>query len=306
MEITRCRRIGAFNRDKPRPVRVKFQHRLDVEYILSNKRHLRWGVYADKAYTAEVESKRCMLIPILKAAQQIVAYQRRCRLEADELVIQGKHYTVDKLNKLPSELNIFNLTSKSNENTIGYFGELNPLSNFHPAPFTVNSVHYICSEQFIQHMKAILFKYFITAKKVLNPMSALECKTLSREIDNFDKSTWETCTEEQCTEGIRQKFAQNSALKDVLVHCTGSKTIIESTSDSFWGSGVPLHRHDCLNPRQWLSKGIMSEILMDIRDELKTEIDHKSSLQSTSHPTNQDPAQVQAINTEPAVDMDTQ
>ena len=57
MEITRCRRIGAFNRDKMRPIRVKFQHRIDVEYILSNKRHLRRGVYVDKAYTAEVESK---------------------------------------------------------------------------------------------------------------------------------------------------------------------------------------------------------------------------------------------------------
>ena len=100
----------------------------------------------DKAYTAEVESKRRMLRPILKAAWQIPAYQRRCRLEADELVIQGKHYTVDKLDKLPTKLNVFNLTSKSNESTIGYFGELNPLSNFHPAPFMVNGIHYICSE----------------------------------------------------------------------------------------------------------------------------------------------------------------
>ena len=68
MGITRCRRIGAFNHDRARAVRVEFQHRLDVEYILSNKRHLQWGVYTDKAYTNEVESKRCMLRPILKAA----------------------------------------------------------------------------------------------------------------------------------------------------------------------------------------------------------------------------------------------
>ena len=119
-----------------------------------------------------------MLRLILKAACQIPAYQRRCRLEVDELVIQGKHYTIDKLNKLPSELNVFNLTSKSNENTIGYFGELSPLSNFHPAPFTVNGVHYICSEQFIQHTKAILFKDYTTAKKILNATSALEMQNL--------------------------------------------------------------------------------------------------------------------------------
>ena len=174
---------------------------------------------------------------------------------------------VEKLNKLPSELNVFNLTSKSNKDTIGYFGELNPLSNFHPDPFTVNGVHYTCSEQYIQHTKAILFKDYVTAKKILNATTALECKTLSKEIDNYDKTTWENSAKERCMQGIQQKFAQNSALKDVLIHCTGNKTIIESTTDSFWGSGVPLHRQDCLNPIQWMSKGIMSEIVMDLRDE---------------------------------------
>ena len=148
-------------------------------------------------------------------------------------------------------------------------------------------------------------KTILQPKKILNATSALECKSLSREIDNFDKSTWESCAKERCMEGIRQKFAQNSALKDVLVHCTVGKTIIESTSDSFWGSGVPLHRHDCLNPRQWLSKGIMSEILMDITDELKTEITHQSHPQSTPYPTNQDPAKAEAAHTELVADMET-
>ena len=209
-------------------------------------------------------------------------------MEADELVIQGKHYTIDKLNKLPSELNVFNLTSRSNEDTLGYFGELNPLSNFHLALFTVNGVHYICSEQFIHHTKAILFKDYITAKKILNATTALECKSLSKEIDNYDKETRGNCAKECCTQGIRQKFAQNSALKDVLVHCTGRKTIIESTSDCFWGSGVPLHRHDCLNPGKWLSKGIMSEILMGLRDEFRADIEQQLSLPPTSHPSGTD------------------
>ena len=207
MEITRCKKLGTYGRDKTRPVR------LDVEYILSNKKHLRRGVYADKAYTAEVENKRHMLRPILKSARQIPAYQKRCRLDVDELVILGKHYTVDRLNKLPPDLNVFNLTSKNNEDTIGYFGELNPLSNFHPAPFTVNGVHYICSEQFIQHTKAILFKDYITAQKILNATTALECKTLSREIENFDKPTWESCAKEHCLEGIKQKIYPKQCLK---------------------------------------------------------------------------------------------
>ena len=285
---------------------MEFQHRLDVEYILSNKKHLRRGIYADKAYTAEVENRRRMLRPILKAARQIPAYQKRCRLDVDELVILGKHYTVDRLNRLPPDLNVFNLTSKNDEDTIGYFGELNPLSNFHPAPFTVNRIHYICSEQFIQHTKAILFKDYVTAKKILNATTALECKTLSREIENFDKPTWESCAKERCSEGIKQKFTQNSALRDVLIHCTGNKTIVESTSDSFWGSGVPLYRQDCLNPRQWLSKGIMGEILMNIRDQLRCDPSYQSQFRATAHPNSHETVHTVSNTTSPETNMITE
>ena len=125
-------------------------------------------------------------------------------------------------------------------------------------------------------MKAILFRHYITAKKILNATTALEYKMLSKEIDNYDWSTWEQCTKDRCKLGICQKFAQNSALKDILIHCTRAKTIVKSTSDSFWGSGVPLHRNDCLNPRQWISRGIMSEILMELRDELRCAQNHPS------------------------------
>ena len=49
----------------------------------------------------------------------------------------------------------------------------------------------------------------------------------------------------------------------------------------------------------------MSEILMDIRDELKAEIAQQSHPQSTPNPTNKDLAQVKAGHTEPAADMET-
>ena len=135
--------------------------------------------------------------------------------------------------------------------------------------------------------------------------TTLECKTLSREIENFDKPTWESCAKERCSEGIKQKFTQNSALRDVLVYCTGNKTIVESTSDSFWGSGVPLYRQDCLNPRQWLSKGIMGEILMDIRDQLRCENLYQP-LQQTAlppPPTNQDLMQTESSTIDPELNV---
>ena len=48
----------------------------------------------------------------------------------------------------------------------------------------------------------------------------------------------------------------------------------------------------------------MSEILMDIRDELKTEIAQQAHQQSAPNPTNEDPAQDEAVHSKPAMDME--
>ena len=181
----------------------------------------------DKSYTVEVEAQRRLLRTILKAAKRIPEYEWRSKLEDDILVLQGKKYTVDMLNKLPEWLNVFNLIMKSNADTIGFFGELNPLSDFHPASFYGNGVHYTSSEQFIQHTKAILFKDYGTAKKILNASSALECKELAKGIDNYSKETWEAEAKKRCKIGIREKFTQNSGLKDVLIHCMENKKLLK-------------------------------------------------------------------------------
>ena len=95
--------------------------------------------------------------PILKAARQHKDYQGRCKMERDTLVLRGKRYTINMIDQLPNSLSTVNVTSKSNESTFGYFGKLNPLSNFHPSPFIMYNQEYHCSEQFIQEAKA---KYF--------------------------------------------------------------------------------------------------------------------------------------------------
>ena len=284
MPITKCKRVGRYSRDKTRPICVEFQHRLDVEYFYANRRWTRRGIFIDKAYTQEVEHKRRLLRPILKAARRLPEYQGLCRLECDELVLKGKHYSFDRLDRLPSNLNVFNLSSKNDNHTVGFFGELSPLSNFHPANFTVNGVHYTSSEQFIQHTKALLFNDYATAKKIINATNAMECKELSRDILNFEKTTWEENAKSKCKPGIFQKFYQNSCLRDVLIHCTGDKQILESAKDKFWGTGIPLQDDDCLNPRKWLSRGpgIMGEILTEIREELQITPIVPSTIPTTS------------------------
>ena len=159
--------------------------------MLGNKKYLRQGIYLDKEYTPDIEWHRWLLRPILKAARNLPEYENSCRMEEDCLVINGKYYTIENLDQLPDKLNVFNITSRSNETTIGFFGELNPLSNFHKASFACKNTQYHCSEQYIQHRKADYFGDRITSNKILNSMTALECKQLSTSIRNYDKWQWQ-------------------------------------------------------------------------------------------------------------------
>ena len=140
LEIRGCKHLGKYNKDRSRPISVELLRKEDMEYILMNKTKLRKGVYVDKEYPIEIERKRKILRPILTAAKKQKKYRKRCKMEKDELVIKGKHYSVDTINTLPKSLKPAKVSSRTNDMIYGYFGELNPLSNFHHAPFTVENI----------------------------------------------------------------------------------------------------------------------------------------------------------------------
>ena len=68
--------------------------------------------------------------------------------------------------------------------------------------------------------------------------------------------------------GIISKFVSNPNLAGVLVN-TGTKKIVECSYDSVWGTGVPINDKNCLREENWSSIGILGEMLMETREELK-------------------------------------
>ena len=246
-------------------------HRQDVLYLLEHKKELNKGVYLDKEYSKEVEKKRKVLLPILRAARDTEKYRKRSRMEDDKVVIKGKHYGLNNLDELPNDLETFKITTKEDESSIAFFGELNPLSNFHPARFSINETVYSTSEQYIQHTKALFFKDEKTAEAILAASTPQECKDLATNISGFRKSKWDKEAKTLCTPGIHEKFLQNEPLLNILVERTGMKTIVESTTDPIWGTSVPLQSPHCLNTTKWTSQGILGEILQTLRDQVTGE-----------------------------------
>ena len=111
---------------------VELQHKQDIEFILDNWFNLDHSIYIDKEYPLDIERKRKTLLPILRAAKRLSEYKKQSKLEDDKIVLKGRSYSVNTLNQLPEELNVFKVTTKENKTTVGFFGEINPLSNFYP------------------------------------------------------------------------------------------------------------------------------------------------------------------------------
>ena len=79
--------------------------------------------------------ERKLLRVILKAAKRNKDYEGKYRMEGNALWLKRKKYTLRNLHELPAELNGFEVSSKKDADTYAFFGELNPLSNFHPSQF---------------------------------------------------------------------------------------------------------------------------------------------------------------------------
>ena len=154
--IRRCRRLGKPNPSRSRPVSVEFDRCTDADAVYKYRYHLTGGIYVDREFNLETENSRRILRPILRAAKMKPEYRYKSRMENDKLVIDGKKYSISDLNLFPQKLHPFEVTTKSDEETLGFFGELCPFSNFYPAQFTHEGIKYNSSEQLIQYKKALL------------------------------------------------------------------------------------------------------------------------------------------------------
>ena len=249
--IVSTERLGCYSENRNRPISITFENKSDSDLLLKWKKKLPDGIFVDREYCSETERERQFLRPVLKEARKSEEFHGKCKMDGSTLVLQGKKFTRDNIHQLPEKLSGFNCTSKSNKDTICYFGELNPFSNFHKCTFEVAGVRYSTSEQFIQHTKAQFFEDNRTASAIMNAITPRECKQVSKNITGYDAA----------------KFFQNPELAKMF-EITGNKLLVEACYEKLWGTGIPLHHPNCLDRSLWTNLGIMSEMLGEIRDEL--------------------------------------
>ncbi len=143
------------------------------------------------------------------------------------------------------------------------------LSNWYPAPFTLNGSCYATTEHYMMAQKAELFGDMGMHHAILQAGSPKEAKQLGRKVSGFDGAVWNAHRMDIMVEGNEAKFSQHPALGQFLLS-TGDAVLVEaSPHDSIWGIGMPEHHPSIEDPAEWNGLNLMGFALMEVRSRLR-------------------------------------
>ena len=164
------------------------------------------------------------------------------------MVINSKQYTMGNLHELPSDIIPSKACEITNGDLIGYFGIHSPLSNFHPATFTIKDCTYTCVEQYIQSDKATFAGDLVANQKIMQTKDPRIMKSIGNKLNNFNQQQWDRDrAREVAYTAIQHKFNQNPHLKKYLKD-TDNKILFEASTDTMWGCGLHIKKPRCAVP----------------------------------------------------------
>ena len=143
------------------------------------------------------------------------------------------------------------------------------LSQWYPAPFTLDGVRYATAEHYMMAQKAARFADRVAFATIIASDSPGKAKALGRAVANFEDATWQAARFDIVCAGNLGKFSQNPALQTFLLN-TGDKILVEaSPQDRIWGIGLAASDPRAADPLQWLGENLLGFALMQVRAQLR-------------------------------------
>ncbi|MFD0545852.1 NADAR family protein [Streptomyces mexicanus] len=143
------------------------------------------------------------------------------------------------------------------------------LSQWWPAPFTVDGVTYATAEHWMMAGKARLFGDAEAERRVLAAGHPAEAKKAGRLVRGFDEETWARERYRIVVEGSVHKFAAHPELREFLLN-TGEKVLVEASPvDRVWGIGLAADDEAATDPERWKGANLLGFALMAARERLR-------------------------------------
>lgn len=142
------------------------------------------------------------------------------------------------------------------------------LSQWWKCAFMENQIIFCCAEQYMMYRKAMLFKDFEYAQKILFCKDAKKIKEYGRLVRGFDEDKWNEEKSNIVLRGNILKFSQNEELYRFLIG-TKDKLLVEASPyDKIWGIGMKKNEKGVLEPSKWKGLNLLGFILMDVRNRI--------------------------------------
>lgn len=139
------------------------------------------------------------------------------------------------------------------------------LSQWWPAPFSVNGQQFPTAEHYMMWRKATLFGDDTTAAQILAVPHPHTAKTLGRRVAGFDQQVWDEHRYPIVVAGNLAKFGQHPELRAFLLG-TGERILVEASPiDRVWGIGLTRDDPAAADPGQWRGLNLLGFALMQVR-----------------------------------------
>ncbi|WP_237537794.1 NADAR family protein [Streptomyces sp. SID2999] len=145
------------------------------------------------------------------------------------------------------------------------------LSQWWPAPFTVDGVEYATAEHWMMAAKARLFADPDAERLVLAAGHPAGAKKAGRLVRGFDEEIWRRERFRIVVEGSVHKFAADPGLREFLLG-TGERVLVEASPvDRVWGIGLSVQDEAAWDPARWKGPNLLGFALMEARERLRSE-----------------------------------
>ncbi|WP_444947727.1 NADAR family protein [Micromonospora ureilytica] len=148
------------------------------------------------------------------------------------------------------------------------------LSQWWPAPFTVDKLRFATAEHYMMWRKATLFGDRAMAEQILAAPHPHAAKVLGGRVAGFDQRTWTEHRFAIVVAGNLAKFDQHPALRAFLL-ATGQRVLVEASPlDRIWGIGLNRDDPAAGDPACWRGLNLLGFALMQVREVLRDQGTH--------------------------------
>lgn len=272
-DIDYCYRIGTqakssrTDRNSPRPILCKLVREDLRRLIYKNRIVLKQSKKHNKVFINEdlpqvISSRRNDIRSVFLNAKK---KGHKAKMAGTRVIVDNVSYGHKDLEILPPGLKLSDSKMVRVKGGLAFASEHAFLSNFFTSTFSFNGVEYDSAERAYQCTRATRLNEPELAQQIYRCRDAKECKKLSHHAVSTPE--WDAQKRAVMTDIVSDKFAQNLFLQEKLL-LTGKKTLIEATTDSFWGAAAIMGSKP-LNKGKWKGLNVLGTILGEIREDTK-------------------------------------